>query len=309
MAQEPHREDGTEGESLPDFTSSTSSAGLPDLARDHGPATLGEPSESARRRTRTTMIAVIGGTVVILVVLALVLSQTVFRSILEDPDPEAYSTGTRSAEGQSEYVPDPEDPDIAPPPPIFTQAPTTECTVPPNSEPAQPSASGKVRGGGLEYTSPEGWDDGWAVHSLPYLTEIAADGRRVEGNWFSVVNLGRVSFPEEEGGYPGLEASSVAIFQCYATTAGVVSHFGEHPEVTDYRSEVMTVDGTAAWIVQATYHFEDPEVLDTSSASIVTSIVVETPNGPSALASDVAADQPEHVQNLEDIIASLDVVE
>src|SRR5690606_28413942 len=139
-----------------------------------------EPSETARRRTRTTMIAVIGGTVVILVVLALVLSQTVFRSILEDPDLEAYSTGTRSAEGQSEYVPDPEDPDIAPPPPIFTQAPTTECTVPPNTEPAQPSGAGKARGGGLEYTSPEGWGAGWAVRSLPLLTELGADGRRVE---------------------------------------------------------------------------------------------------------------------------------
>jgi hypothetical protein len=309
MAQEPHREDGTESEGLPDFASSSTPTGLPDLAHDHGPATLGEPSEGVRRRTRTTMIAVIGGTVVILVVLALVLSQTVFRSILEDPAPDAYSTGTRSAEGQSEYVPDPEDPDIAPPPPIFTQAPTTECTVPQNTEPARPSAAGKVRGGGLEYTNPEGWGSGWGVHSLPYLTEVGADGRRVEGNWYSVVNLGRVTFPEDEGGYPGLEAAAVAIFQCYATTAGVVTHFGEHPEVTDYRSEVMTVDGTAAWIVQATYHFEDPELLETSSASVVTAIVVETPEGPSALASDVAADQPEHVQNLEDIIASLDVVE
>ena len=50
-------------------------------------------------------------------------------------------------------------------------------------------------------------------------------------------------------------------------------------------------------------------MLKTSSASVVTAIVVDTPEGPSALASDVAADQPEHVQNLEDIIASLDVVE
>jgi len=309
MTQEPHGDGGPESSSLPDFSSASTPSGLPDLADDHGPATLGEPSERARRRTRLTMIAVIGSAVVILVVLALVLSQTVFRSVLEDPEPSAYSTGSRTAEGQSEYVPDPEDPDIAPPPPIFTQAPTTECTVAENTPSAQPSASGKVRGGGLEYTSPEGWGGGWAVHSLPYLTEVGADARLVEGSWYSVVNLGRVAFPEDEGGYPGLEAAAVAIFQCYATTSGVVSHFGEHPEVTDYRSEVMTVDGTAAWIVQATYHFEDPEVLNTSSASVVTSIVVETPEGPSALASDVAADQPEHVQNLEDIIASLDVVE
>jgi hypothetical protein len=309
MTQEPHGGNGSADSSLPDFSSSSASPGLPDLGTDHGPATLGEPSERARRRTRITMIAVIGATVVILVVLALILSQTVFRSALADPDPTPYATGSRSAEGHSEYVPDPEDPDIAPPPPIFTQAPTTECTIPRNTAPAEPSAAGKVRGGGLEYTNPEGWGGGWGVHSLPYLTEVGADGRRVEGNWYSVVNLGRVTFPEDEGGYPGLEAAAVAIFQCYATTSGVVSHFGEHPEVTDYRSEVMTVDGTAAWIVQATYHFEDPELLETSSASVVTAIVVETPEGPSALASDVAADQPEHVQNLEDIIASLDVVE
>src|SRR5699024_1631526 len=119
----------------------------------------------------------------------------------------------------------------------------------------------------------------------------------------------RVSFPEDGGGYPGPESAAVALFQCYATPTGVVSHFGEHPEVTDYRSEATTVDGHAAWIVLAAHRCEDPELLKTSRAAIVTSTVLETPNGPSALVSDVAADQPDHVKNLEDIIASLDVVE
>ena len=311
MSQEPGGEQRPTGSGLPDFSASSgsSSDGLPSFDGDQGPATLGAPSERALHRSRTTMLAVIGGAAVLLIVVALVLSQTVFRSALDDPGPEAYPTGERSGEGQSEYVPDPQEPEIAPPPPIFTQAPTTECSVPERTDAAPASAPGKVRGGDLEYTLPEGWGSGWYADSLPYLTEIGADARSIEGNWYSVVNLGRVSFPEDEGGFPGLENAAVAIFQCYATTSGVVSHFGEHPEVTDYRSEALTVDGEAAWIVQATYHFEDPEKLETSSASIVTSIVVETPDGPSALASDVAADQPEHVQNLDDIIASLDVVE
>ncbi|MGP9538704.1 hypothetical protein ACT3SP_11880 [Brachybacterium sp. AOP43-C2-M15] len=296
---------------LPDFSSGgpANDGDLPSFGDEAQAVTLGEPSERAVRRTRVTMLAVIGGAVVVLAVIALVLSQTVFRSVLEDPPPTAYQTGPRSAEGQSEYVPDPEDPDIAPPPPIFTQAPTTECTVPGNTAPQQPSAPDRVRGGGLEYTNPEGWGDGWSARALPYLTEIGAESRLVEGFWYSVVNLGRVSFPEEEGGFPGLEPAAVAIFQCYATTSGVIETFGENPDVTDYRSEATTVDGTAAWIVQATYHFEDSAQLETSSASVVTSIVVDTPEGPSALASDVAADQPDHAQNLEDIIASLDVVE
>lgn len=304
MTQEQDGDQRSSDSGLPDFTSGTP-AGNPSV----GPATLGAPSERSLHRARTLMLSVIIGSIVVLGVIALVLSQTVFRSLLADDPTAAPPTGSRSAKGQSEYVPNPEDPDIAPPPPIFTQAPTTECTVPENEPPAEPSSPSAVRGGGLEYTSPKDWDDGWSSWTLPYLTQIDAEGRLVENGWYSVVNLGRVSFPEDEGGYPGLEAAAVAIFQCYATTSGVVSHFGEHPEVTDYRSEVMTVDGEAAWIVQATYHFEDPEVLKTSSASIVTSIVVETPEGPSALVSDVAADQPEHVQNLEDIIASLDVVE
>lgn len=295
-----------EGPGLPDL-SSRDSAGLPSF--DAGPATLGEPDERSLTRTRTIMLSVIGGAVVLLGVLALILSQTVFRSALEDPPPGAYETGERTAQGQSEYVPDPQDPDIAPPPPIFTQAPTTECTVPANAPPPAPSAPGQVRGGNLEYTSPEGWGNGWAVHSLPYLTDVGADSRQVEGAWYSVINVGEVAFPEEEGGYPGLESAAVAIYQCYATTSGVISHFGQNPQVTDYRSEAMTVDGHPAWIVQATYHFEDEDVLETTSASSVTSIVVETPDGPSAMVGDVAADRPEHAQNLEDIIASLDVVE
>lgn len=307
MDQEPGGEQRSGVPGLPDFSSRTS-GGPSDRDPAHGPALLGEPGERALRRSRTTVLAVIGGALVLLAVIALILSQTVFRSVLADPGPEARSAGPRSAEGHSEYVPDPEEPDIAPPPPIFTQAPTTECTVPETTQPPPASAPDTVRGGDLEYTDPEGWGMSWGAQALPYLSEVGADARLVEGSWYSVVNLGRVTFPEDEGGYPGIEAAAVAIFQCYATTSGVVSHFGEHPEVTDYRSEPLTVDGEAAWIVQATYHFEDPEMLETSSASIVTSIVVETPEGPSALVSDVAADQPEHVRNLEDIIASLDVV-
>ena len=307
MTQDPGDGQRSSNSGLPDFSSSSPGA-LPDFDSAQGPVTLGEPSERSRNRTRATMLAVIGGAVVVMAVIALVLSQTVFRSVLDDESPTAFDTGPRSAEGQSEYVPDPQDPDIAPPPPIFTQAPTTECTVPTDANAPLTADPGTVRGGDLQYTIPDGWGH-WTAGTLPYLDEIGAHGREVESSWYSVVNLARVSWPEDEGGYPGLETTAIALFQCYATTSGVIGHFGENPTVTDYRSEVMTVDGAPAWIVQATYNFEDPDVLETTSASVVTSIVVETPDGPSALVSDVAADVPEHAQNLEDIIASLDVVQ
>ena len=291
---------------LPDFRQSSPPA-LPDYAGGEHRSTLSQPTERARHRTLAIMLSVVGASVALLAVVALVLSQTVFRSVLEDDEPPAYATGERSAEGQSEYVPDPEDPDIAPPPPIFTQEPTTDCTVPAGDGPAA-ADPGTIRGGDLQYTIPETWDFPWGSSSLPYMTEVSGQGRNVEGNWYSVVSLGKATWPEDEGGYPGLEPAAVAVFQCYATTAGVVSHFGEKPEVTDYRSEATTVDGYPAWIVQATYHFEDPDMLSSSSASVVTSIIVEGPDGPSALASDVAADKPEHTEELAEIIASLKVV-
>lgn len=301
------------GNGLPDFSGHSDPGGngtssLPTYGRTAGPVTLGEPSQRSRSRARAVVLSVVGASVVLLAVVALVLSQTVFRSVLEEDPPTAYPTGPRSAEGQSEYVPDPEDPDIAPPPPIFTQAPTVDCHVPEYAEPPR-SSRGTIRGGDLEYTIPENWNFPWGSGSMPYMDQVNAQGRNVEGNWYSVVNLGRVVFPDSEGGYPGIERAAVAVFQCYATTSGVITHFGENPEVTDYRTEAMEVDGYPAWIVQATYNFEDPDMLKTSSASIVTSIVVEGPNGPSALASDVAADHPDHVQELEQIIASLDVIE
>ncbi|MBP2381900.1 hypothetical protein [Brachybacterium sacelli] len=312
MTQDPHGSDeqptGSSLPSLPSF-SSDDPRSLPDYeTAEHG-ASTGEPGERARHRTLTTVLAVVGSGVVLLAVIALVLSQTVFRSVLEEGDPQAYKTGERSAEGQSEYVPDPQDPDIAPPPPIFTEKPTTECTMPSDNASAEPADPGTIRGGDLQYTIPESWQFAWGPSSLPYLTEVDAQARNVEGNWYSVVNLGKVTWPEDEGGYPGTENAAVALFQCYATTSGVIDYFGEEPQVTDYRSEARTIDGQSGWIVQATYHFEDPETLATTQASVVTSIVVDGPDGPSALVSDVAADQPEHVQDLEDIIASLEVVE
>src|SRR5699024_2994677 len=162
------------------------------------------PSERALHRSRRTMLAVIGGSVVVLAVIALILSQTVFRSVLEDPGPTAYPTADRSPAGQPAYVPDPAAPATAPPPPICTPAPTAGCAVPGYTGPAPAPGPRTVRGGDLECTLPEDWGTGWYTTSLPYLTEIGADARNIEGDWYSVVNLGRVTFPEDEGGYPGL---------------------------------------------------------------------------------------------------------
>ncbi|MFC0675964.1 hypothetical protein [Brachybacterium hainanense] len=299
------------GGGLPDFSAAGRPGGVAGLP-DYGSASeasgpFAQPGPKARSRALVVVLSVLGSGFALLAILALVLSQTVFKQPDDVPTAAPPTGATRSGEGEGEYVPDQNDPDIAPPPPIFTQKPTTDCTIGDYaSGPSSPS--GTLRGGDLEYTIPKTWDYPWGGASLPYMTETNGQARNVEGSWYSVVYLGKVVFPESEGGYPGLEQSAVTLFQCYATTSGVLDYFGENPVVTDYRTESTIVDGYPAWIVQATYHFEDPDMLETTNSSVVTSIVVEAPDGPSGLVSDVAADQPEHVAELEEIIASLKVV-
>lgn len=294
MTQEPREPVGDDD--LPDF-----GASVPDRER------VAVPGPQARRRSGAVILTVVGAAVVAIAVIALVLSQTVFRGALEaSPTPQAAPT-VGTASGHSEYIPDPNDPDLEPPPPIFTQKPTAPCTAVDTGGSYGPDPGpGTLRGGSLQVSIPQDWDYPWTSQSVSYLTGTTGYARHVEGSWYSVVNLGRVDFPADEGGYPGAEQAAITIFQCYATSGGLIEYFGNRPQVSDYRSEATVVDGTPAWIVQATYHFEKSQ-LQTTSASVVTSIVVDTPGGPSALISDVAADHPDHMEELQGIVASLRV--
>lgn len=303
MAQHPDNDDP----GLPDFSSSPRT-GLPDFeGEETGPRPYSQQSDRNRSTSLAIVLSVAGVSVVVLAVVAIVLSQTLFRGIMHDDTPTEAAPTSGKSQGKTEYIPDPNDPDLNPPPPIFTQAPTTKCSVIPNQT-QSPQPKGKVRGGGLEYTAPRGWDFPWSQGDIAYVDDVAGMGRLVENNWYSVVTLGRATFPKDEGGYPGDEKAAVAIFQCYATSAGVIDFFGEKPTVTDYRSEATTIDGHDAWIVQATYTFEKKR-LDATNSSIVTSIIVDTPNGPSVVISDAAADVPDHVKGLHEILDSLRVIE
>lgn len=281
--------------------------GLPDYTRDTQEREVVAPAgDRHRSRARAVLIAVIGASVVLIAVVALVLSQTAFRGVMDDDPPVTAAPSQGTASGQPEYIPDPNDPNLAPPPPIFTQTPTKPCAVMAQQS-TSPQSPGVSRGGGLEFTVPSTWKRPWSNGNLSYVTDAAGYGRNVEGSWYSAANVARVAWPEDQGAYPGAESAAITIFQCYATSANLIQEFGDKPEVTDYRSEATTVDGVPGWIVQATYHFDNSS-LKTTDQSIVTSLVVDTPGGPSVLVSDVAADHPDHVQELSDIIASLKVV-
>ncbi|UEJ82169.1 hypothetical protein Bra3105_15190 [Brachybacterium halotolerans subsp. kimchii] len=242
------------------------------------------PSSSAPPGPSSSRRAVTAGAISFLAVLVLIVGGTLGVRA-------AIGGGTRDAD-----------------PALFTQKPTADCTTPSGSGDDSDSSGSTVRGGHLRFTRPDGWDYPWETRTLPYMTSVNGYARQVEDTWYSTVNVGSVEWPASEGKYPGDEDAAVTIFQCYVNTTGLVEDFGENPSTTDRRSERTTVDGHDAWIVQATYHFEDSSPLKATSASIVTSIVVSTDDGPQALAADVAADIPEHADGLDRIIRSLELV-
>ncbi len=313
---------------LPDFSEGSAGAGAQGSDASYAPgassfernsgAALNAQMHDSREEngSRKIVIGIVIGGIALIAALGLFVSQVAMRSIENEPIASHDSTAgvnTKGDPNKKEEQPTPAAPN-EPPPEIFTEAPTHQCLMSTKPTVSRDQRGSTIKGGGLQFTTPKGWDAPWYQNeNVPYLYDTGAYAKQVESFWYSVVTVGRVEWQEDvEGTYPGTEQMAVTMFQCYATHFNVVEQFGKNPTVTNYKSESMTVDGHPAWIVQATYGFDENTKgmpLQTTDSSVVTAIIVETPKGPSALVSDVAADHPEHVKGLEEAIASLKVTE
>lgn len=294
---------------LPDFAAKQSSA---DFKNDFA-ADFKSPSLPSSDKTLKIVISVIAGGVVLILLLGLLFSQVFFRSI-EDQLKDSVSTPVDQI--QPGNAPRVDEESIVPPsrdaqaPEIFITAPSTSCTYYAGIDFENPYINGQLQGGGLGTVVPNDWNVSWNSAGIANFKNGQGWGKHVENNWYSVILLGRVHWDEDaDGAYPGTQKAAEALFQCYTTHSGVITYFGDTPEVRDYRSEAIRVDGHEAWIVQATYLTDESAGLTTTEASIVTTVVVETPNGPSVLFSDVAEEYTAHVQALENAIAKLTVIE
>ncbi|MBV7411396.1 hypothetical protein KRX56_01400 [Dermabacteraceae bacterium TAE3-ERU27] len=274
---------------------------------DHNAANAAvTPAPQRHDGTHRTVLAILVGGSVLVLALLLILWLTFFRG--QDTDVSALRgqpLNTEPVHSGQEYTPPPDNPDETPPPPIFTTAPTKPCYIPDDQE-SLGAREGTVQVGRLRATFPRFFDTGWS-QSVGYMQRSFSSAALIEGNWYSAVTVGTVAWEPGEQ-FPGDKAAAEAIFQCYATSAGVYEEFGDDSLVTDYSSKAITVDGHPAWQVQAVYNFNSAR-LTTTSSSVVTAIVIDTGDGQhAALASDVAADVPGHREALNEVIARLKVV-
>jgi hypothetical protein len=274
--------------------------GAPGGGNSHGGTpTGGNPYRATWGRT----CAILGGAGVLALLLIVILTVVLSRTLLA-PDPEADATTTSPTSPSAprgEYVPG----DTAPPP--APEETTSPCTVP-DGEAVGSEDSDTLTGGNLSVTLPSGWTIPWST-SHPYLTEVGSRGRTADPGQglASVVIIGAVTFPDDEGGYPGIEDAALTLLQCTATTGGVLAATGEDREVTDFRSEETQIDGHDAWATRALYHYEDPDKYESAWATEVTAIVVETDQGPQAIITVIAIGVDGHEDDRDAIIGSVEV--
>ncbi|WP_062947056.1 hypothetical protein [Brachybacterium sp. sponge] len=312
---------GAGGASLPDFSGGPSdSPAEPGGSGAVGPGVpVGPGSPGGSGGGRGPMLALLGGggcLVVILAVIALVLSQTVLSGGGEEPadDPTPSASGPTDGTGPSDDggasdggsggAPTPTDQEPA----TEAAASGTACTMHGDGAVTE-QVEGEVRGGGLAFSQPEGWEvgTGWGSQSA-YVTDQHHADQPVEAGWYTLAGVGKVEFPEEEGGYPGAEEAARAIFLCALEPEQGEELYGDPAMLRDFRSEATTVDGHDAWIVSADVAISDLALLHSTDAWRRVVIVVDTPDGPAVFDGGAALGHDQQVADLEAMVEGLTVL-
>lgn len=312
------------GASLPDFSGGPAEPGGSGDVGPDAPVGPGSPGGSGGGRGPLLALLLGGGgcLVVILAVIALVLSQTVLSGGGEKPsdgptpsasdpsdetdpaDGTGPSDGGGASDGGSGSGPAPTDQDPA----TEAAASGTPCTMHGDGAVTE-QVEGEVRGGGLAFPQPEGWEvgTGWGSQSA-YVTDQHHADQPVEAGWYTLAGVGTVEFPEEEGGYPGAEEAARAIFLCALEPEQGGELYGDPAMLRNYRDEATTVDGHDAWIVSADVVISDLALLHSTDAWRRVVIVVDTPDGPATFDGGAALGHDQQVTDLEAMVEGLTVL-
>ena len=325
------------GPQLPDFTGGGGGGGAPKLPDFSGRGASGRssggpvggpgagiggtdpgltgPRDPGSGRGKGPLIALLVGggafLVIVLAVGALILSQTVLSPAPEETpvasEPATTEPDPSEDASPSEVVPTTE-PEPSEDPSLTTiEVPTVECTSPGNRQTTE-QVDGSVRGGGLEFAVQPEWNTGsnWG-RSAMYMTDVHSADQPVESGWYSVASVGAVSWPEEEGGYPGAEVTARAIFQCSSTRDDAKELYGEPVQAANYVEESFEVDGHPAFMVSGDLQVSELALMRTTDAWRNVVIVVDAPGGPAVFEGGAALGHEQQVADLEAMIASLAV--
>lgn len=163
--------------------------------------------------------------------------------------------------------------------------------------------AGRLRGGGLEFEAPSGFDGRSSSSWAHFLSDPQTATAPVEQQWSSALTVGAVQW-QTGIEYPGDETASERIFTCMASNGAAWDGHTKGRSIQDQTTEAVTVDGMDGFRTEGEIHFAEDD-LELTDASRLVVIVVDTPEGPSVFLGDVAIGVTEHEEGLEAAIESL----
>ncbi|MBK0332575.1 hypothetical protein I8D64_14335 [Brachybacterium sp. MASK1Z-5] len=178
-------------------------------------------------------------------------------------------------------------------------------TSPDESKRTSQNSGRTLRGGGLEFTAPDGFDQRQTSTPLPFTEDTQMALATVERNWYSTITVGKLRW-QDGVEYPGAEVASGRLMDCLLSNSGIWG--GTSQRTLEHRSTTkVTIDGMDGFRTTGDLMFGQSD-LEKVTGEKITMIVVDTPEGPSFFASEAAIDIDEHVkaaQEAEDSLAGV----
>ena len=170
------------------------------------------------------------------------------------------------------------------------------CWQPETMERAGDNPSGKLRGGGLQFIPPAVYDQRQTPRGVAYVNDAQGAYAQVEDGWYSGMFVGAVEWqPGIE--YPGNEVASEKIVACYF--AASIWGDTEGRTLDDQVTEPVTIAGLPGYRTTA------KAPMELTSATSLTVIVLDTPQGPSVFMLETAVGVAEHEEAAAEALESL----
>ena len=242
--------------------------------------------------------ALLIGAVAFALVFLLIVGATVGYLVFRDSSGSSQAATTTESSATQEDPP-PEEPSGTLEPPEDVEP--EKCYLP-EQERTSTNPSGKLRGGGLEFIPPSIYDSRMGMGNLGFMNDIQSAQANVEGTWYSVMIVAAVEW-QPGIDYPGAEAASKSIADCvFANT-----NWGDQTSGRSWDDETtrpVTVAGMPGYETTATVNFERT-TLETTDATLIRVVVVDTPEGPSAFIAETARGVTTHEEAVEEAYSSL----
>lgn len=175
------------------------------------------------------------------------------------------------------------------------------CWTPTNVRESE-NPSGRLRGGGLEFIPPEGFDSRVNRTFLNFTTDAQMATAPVEDSWVSSIGVGKIEWqPGVE--YPGDKVAAERLLDCLYGNAGIWGNTSQRT-LNDKVIEAVTIAGMPGYRATAVLKFGKHNLTKTDSTRLEV-VVVNTPQGPSVFSSEIAIGVKEHEDGAAEAYKSL----